>query len=66
MSANNYLEIRRDGKEYVVRDMCQDICEGDNNGTELKRTKGLKAAIEWAEQYQQDFPVEFGIHFSCL
>ena len=63
MSANNYLEIHREGKEYVISDRCADTDEGH----ELKRTKGLKAAIEWAEAYQQDgFPAEYGIRFGDI
>lgn len=59
MSANNYLEIHREGKEYVIAILCADTATGH----EINRTKGLKAAIEWAENYQQEEAVEYGIHF---
>lgn len=62
MSANNYLEITRVGKVYTIRDLCADTCEG----SEVKRTTSLKKAILWAEEYQEEFPAEYGIHFSNI
>ena len=62
MSANNYLEIHREDREFVISDLSADTCEG----REIKRTKSLKSAIKWAKEYQQDFPAEYGIHFGNL
>jgi len=62
MSANNYLEIHRDGKEYVISDLCADT----EQGRVIKRMRGLKSAIEWAEMYQKEFPAEYGIHFGDI
>ena len=61
MSANNYIEIHKDGKEYVISDLCADDCEPAS--IEIRRTKSLKSAIEWAKEYQREFPVEYGIWF---
>ncbi len=62
MSANNYLKIHREVKQFVIEDLCADTGLGD----EMKRTKGLKAAIEWAEEYKQNHIVEYGIHFDVI
>ncbi len=64
MSANNYLEIKKDGKEYVISDLGYET----GLGHELIRKKSLKVAIRWAEEYQQDIDhvVEYGIHFNGI
>jgi len=62
MSANNYIEIHKEGKEYVILDLCIDT----DRGIELHRLKELKAAIEWAETYSQDGMVEYGIRFGAI
>jgi len=66
MSSNDYLEIRREGKQYIISNKCADVCD-NNEGRELKRTTSLKKAIQWANEYQQgDMPAEYGIHFSNI
>jgi len=62
MSANNYLEITRVEREYVISILCADT----GTGSELRREKSLKKAIIWAEDYQQENTVEYGIHFGNI
>ncbi len=62
MSSNDYIEIRRDGKEYVISHLDMET----GNGREIKRKKGLKMAIEWAQSYEREFFVEYGLHFKDI
>ena len=62
MSVNNYLEIHREGNEYVISDLWADT----QQGKVIKKVRGLKSAIEWAEMYQKEFPAEYGIHFGDI
>ena len=60
MSANDYLEICKVGKEYVILHKDADTCEG----YEIKRLTSLKKAIKWAQDYSYENLVEYGIQFS--
>ena len=62
MSANDYIKIQRDGKEYIILHLDAET----NQGSEIARKKGLKVAIEWAEKYAGENMVEYGLHFGDL
>lgn len=59
MSANDYVGIKRVGKEYIVSHLDFET----DWGQELRRFKSLMEAVTYAEDYVQEFGVEYGIRF---
>ncbi len=62
MSANNYLKISRDNDEFVITEMWAEDCDNPVI-TELHRENDCVKACEWAEDYQREHYVEYGIRF---
>lgn len=70
MSANNQLVIVKEicfccqGYEYCVyENSCVDNEFVPNNDQLLYRSSNLEEAIRWANKYQEDNVVEYGIAF---
>lgn len=66
MGSNDYLEISRQGKKYLIFNKCADVCDETGHEKPIYTATSLKKAIQWAEDYQQKFPAEYGIHFSNI
>lgn len=60
MSANNYLFVQQVGDEYVLSERDADT----NYGHPLKTFSSLRRAINFAEKYQQENIVEYGLSFN--
>jgi len=63
MSSNDFIEIIRVGKKYLIFSKCADVCDEMGNERPIHIATSLRKAIQWAEEYQQEYPAEYGIHF---
>ena len=64
MSANNYIRIHKEWEsgDFIIEDLCDDTDEG----REVHRSRTIEEAIEFAQQYQADNIVEYGIRFGVI
>ena len=59
MSADNYISIKREGKEYVGYMCCASIEDDDYIGTECFRVKTIRQAIKAAQAIHTEYGYRF-------